>query len=252
MPPLSPTKPPTVLFGPMLVTAPLALEEFGPPRARFQSQRADETAEYAVAATGHRPGCRAGQNRSVAGSNQTAGLQVPNVRTADIAGRECAGDAAGVECDQPAGGAVGIRAHGAARAGLARCAEQIRRHGRARDHACILPDQSAGKSGTAAGNATCREGIVDGRAEEIGADEAADRTERAGANGADVADKSAIAPWLVATSPPTILLSPACTLPNAADDAIVPELLPTRPPACRLAIPGLPTLPLANEPEICP
>src|SRR3954452_21041490 len=67
-----------------------------------------------------------------------------------------------------------------------------------------------------------------------------------------VADESAIVPWLVATSPPTMLPSPACTLPNAADDSIVPELLPTRPPACRLATPGLPTLPLANEPETSP
>ena len=36
---------------------------------------------------------------------------------------------------------------------------------------------------------------------------------------------------LDATSPPAMLASPACTLPRATDDRIVPELLPTKPPA---------------------
>src|SRR6266545_8115026 len=34
-----------------------------------------------------------------------------------------------------------------------------------------------------------------------------------------------------ATSPPAMLPSPACTLPVATDERIVPELLPTKPPA---------------------
>src|SRR5215472_8594538 len=36
---------------------------------------------------------------------------------------------------------------------------------------------------------------------------------------------------LEATSPPAVLASPACTVPRATDDRIVPELLPTKPPA---------------------
>ena len=34
-----------------------------------------------------------------------------------------------------------------------------------------------------------------------------------------------------ATSPPAMLPSPVCTLPRAVDERIVPELLPTKPPA---------------------
>src|SRR5262249_22460295 len=36
---------------------------------------------------------------------------------------------------------------------------------------------------------------------------------------------------LDATNPPAMLASPACTLPVAPDKRIVPELLPTKPPA---------------------
>src|SRR5262245_56683554 len=36
---------------------------------------------------------------------------------------------------------------------------------------------------------------------------------------------------LEATSPPAVLASPACTVPRATDDRIIPELLPTKPPA---------------------
>src|SRR6516165_9095158 len=36
---------------------------------------------------------------------------------------------------------------------------------------------------------------------------------------------------LDATSPPAMLASPVCTLPVATDERIVPELLPTKPPA---------------------
>src|SRR6516162_5971407 len=36
---------------------------------------------------------------------------------------------------------------------------------------------------------------------------------------------------LDAASPPAMLASPACTLPRATDERIVPELLPTKPPA---------------------
>src|SRR5262245_19060140 len=54
------------------------------------------------------------------------------------------------------------------------------------------------------------------------------------------------------TSPPATLVLPARTLPVATDDRIVPELSPTKPPACRFATLGLPTLPLADEPEIRP
>src|SRR2546426_198767 len=36
---------------------------------------------------------------------------------------------------------------------------------------------------------------------------------------------------LKATSPPAMLPSPVCTLPVAADERIVPALLPTKPPA---------------------
>src|SRR5262245_23825407 len=54
------------------------------------------------------------------------------------------------------------------------------------------------------------------------------------------------------TSPPATLVLPARTLPVATDDRIVPELSPTKPPACRFATLGLPTFPLAVEPEIRP
>src|SRR5262245_49370588 len=54
------------------------------------------------------------------------------------------------------------------------------------------------------------------------------------------------------TNPPAVLALPACTLPVATDDRIVPELSPTKPPACRFATLGLPTFPLAVEPEIRP
>ena len=57
---------------------------------------------------------------------------------------------------------------------------------------------------------------------------------------------------LVATRPPAVLASPVCTPPSATDDWIVPKLLPTSPPACKFATSGLPTLPLADEPEISP
>src|SRR5262249_16667259 len=57
---------------------------------------------------------------------------------------------------------------------------------------------------------------------------------------------------LDATSPPARLPLPACTLPPAVEDKIVPELLPTKPPACRFATLALPTLPLAEAPEISP
>src|SRR5215470_18677516 len=57
---------------------------------------------------------------------------------------------------------------------------------------------------------------------------------------------------LDATSPPAMLASPACTLPRATDERIVPELLPTKPPAWRLATLGLPTATDATEFEIEP
>src|SRR5215510_1850698 len=48
-----------------------------------------------------------------------------------------------------------------------------------------------------------------------------------------LACEPAIAPLteLEATSPPAVLASPACTGPRATDDRIIPELLPTKPPA---------------------
>src|SRR5262245_20763071 len=48
-----------------------------------------------------------------------------------------------------------------------------------------------------------------------------------------LACESVMAPLteLEATSPPAMLASPACTLPRATDEKIVPELLPTKPPA---------------------
>src|SRR3954469_575240 len=46
---------------------------------------------------------------------------------------------------------------------------------------------------------------------------------------------------LDATRPPALLPSPACTLPLATDDWIVPELSPTKPPACKFPRFGLPT-----------
>ena len=55
-----------------------------------------------------------------------------------------------------------------------------------------------------------------------------------------------------ATTPPAVLPLPACTLPSATDDWMAPELLPTRPPACRFATFGPPTLPRAKELEIRP
>lgn len=55
-----------------------------------------------------------------------------------------------------------------------------------------------------------------------------------------------------ATSPPALLPSPACTVPAANDDTMVPELSPTRPPACRFATFRPPTSPIAPEFEIRP
>src|ERR1700704_1224450 len=55
-----------------------------------------------------------------------------------------------------------------------------------------------------------------------------------------------------ATRPPALLPSPACTLPKARDDRMVPELSPTSPPACRFATFRPPTLPNADEFEIKP
>src|SRR5919201_2106545 len=57
-----------------------------------------------------------------------------------------------------------------------------------------------------------------------------------------------------ATNPPAMLPLPACTLLvlPVLDDTIVPELLPTNPPACRFATLALPTFPLADELEIRP
>ena len=55
-----------------------------------------------------------------------------------------------------------------------------------------------------------------------------------------------------ATRPPAVLPSPARTFPSATEDWMVPELLPTRPPACRFATLAPPTSPRANELEIMP
>jgi hypothetical protein len=49
-----------------------------------------------------------------------------------------------------------------------------------------------------------------------------------------------------------VLPLPACTLPVAVDERIVPELSPTRPPALRFEAFGLPMFPLADESEIRP
>src|SRR5262249_61951831 len=57
---------------------------------------------------------------------------------------------------------------------------------------------------------------------------------------------------LDATSPPAVLPSPVRTLPVATDERIVPEWLPTKPPAWRLATLGLPIATDANEFEIEP
>jgi len=71
-------------------------------------------------------------------------------------------------------------------------------------------------------------------------------------------DPSAALPANAEHAPPiapqqvAVLASPVCTPPTATDDWIVPKLLPTSPPACRFATSGLPTLPLADEPEISP